>query len=69
MVGLLLGLAMSPTTTAFVGAIGTLLAVLLGLNDRHFSNSKSLRIGSSAREYFQELSAIDGVDSIVLERL
>jgi hypothetical protein len=46
MVGALLGLALSPTINAFVMAIGAVLAALLGLNDRHFSASKGLRIGT-----------------------
>jgi len=46
MVGAMLGLAMSPTVATFVGAIGAVLAALLGLNDRHFSFNKGLRIGA-----------------------
>ena len=46
MVGGLLGLALSPTINAFIAAIGVVLAALLGLNDRHFSASKGLRIGA-----------------------
>jgi hypothetical protein len=46
MVGVLLGLSLSPVVGAFVAAIGTALAVLLGLNDQHFSVAKGLRIGS-----------------------
>lgn len=45
MVGVLLGLAMSPTVAGFVAAIGAALAALLGLNDRHFSLAKGVRIG------------------------
>lgn len=51
MVGLMLGLAApagdgKSTVAIFVGAVGAALAVLLGLNDRHFSVAKALRIGS-----------------------
>jgi hypothetical protein len=46
MVGAMLGLAMSPTVATFVGAIGAALAALLGLNDRHFSVNKGVRIGA-----------------------
>jgi len=46
MVGAMLGLAMSPTVATFTGAIGAVLAALLGLNDQHFSASKGLRIGA-----------------------
>ncbi|MFN8582264.1 MAG: CHAT domain-containing protein [Gemmatimonadaceae bacterium] len=46
MVGLLLGLSLSPIVGVFIGAVGTGLAALLGLNDAHFSTAKGLRIGS-----------------------
>lgn len=51
MVGLMLGLANpagdgKSTVAIFVGAVGAALAVLLGLNDRHFSVAKAMRIGS-----------------------
>ncbi|MGI9272217.1 MAG: hypothetical protein ACR2QT_10610 [Woeseiaceae bacterium] len=46
MVGVMLGLAMSPTVAAFIGAVGAALAALLGLNDRHFSLNKGIRIGT-----------------------
>lgn len=52
MVGLLLGLAAPQSGDAksvvaiFIGAVGVGLAALLGLNDRHFSVAKGLRIGS-----------------------
>jgi uncharacterized protein YoaH (UPF0181 family) len=59
MVGALLGLAMSPTVAAFVGAIGTALAALLGLNDKHFSASKGLRIGAFG--LFALLGAATGI--------
>ncbi len=49
MVGLLLGLA-APSAKSIVGifisAVGVALAALLGLNDKHFSTAKGLRIGS-----------------------
>ncbi len=52
MVGALLGLANpplgegQPTVAIFIGAVGAVLAALLGLNDRHFTTAKALRIGS-----------------------
>ncbi|MBT8115981.1 MAG: CHAT domain-containing protein [Arenicella sp.] len=53
MIGLLLGLAAPQageesrsTVSIFIGALGVGLAALLGLNDRHFSMAKGLRIGS-----------------------
>lgn len=52
MVGLLMGLAAPQGADAksvvsiFIGAVGVGLAALLGLNDRHFSAAKGLRIGS-----------------------
>lgn len=49
MVGLLMGLAAPSTKSVvgiFIGAVGVALAALLGLNDRHFSVAKGLRIGS-----------------------
>ena len=52
MVGLLMGMAAPPGAQAktvvgiFIGAVGVGLAALLGLNDRHFSTAKGLRIGS-----------------------
>ncbi|MBI3790463.1 MAG: CHAT domain-containing protein [Gemmatimonadetes bacterium] len=46
MVGALLGLSISPVVGIFIGALGTALAALLGLNDPHFSTAKGLRIGS-----------------------
>lgn len=52
MVGTLLGLANpplgdgKPIVAIFIGAVGAVLAALLGLNDRHFSTAKALRIGS-----------------------
>ena len=52
MVGLLMGLAAPQAAGAksivsiFIGAVGVALAAMLGLNDRHFSVAKGLRIGS-----------------------
>lgn len=46
LIGLLMGLALSPTVGVIIGALAASLAVLLGLNDRHFSNAKAVRIGS-----------------------
>ena len=52
MVGLLMGLAAPQDEGAksivaiFIGAVGVGLAALLGLNDKHFSAAKGLRIGS-----------------------
>jgi hypothetical protein len=52
MVGLLLGLANpplgegAPIVAIFIGAVGAALAALLGVNDRHFSTAKALRIGA-----------------------
>ena len=41
-----MGLALSPVVGVIVGALSTILAALLGLNDTHFSNAKAVRIGS-----------------------
>ncbi len=46
MVGAVLGLSHSPVVAQFVGAVGAALAALLGLNDRHFSRAKGVRIGT-----------------------
>jgi len=49
-IGLLIGVLMGTTVTAtvgvIIGALASGLAVLLGLNDQHFSNAKAIRIGS-----------------------
>lgn len=45
MVGVLLALSVSPVVGIFISALATGLAVLLGLNDQHFSNARALRIG------------------------
>jgi len=46
MVGMLLGLSISPIVASFVGAVGAGLAVLLGLNENHLTRAKSIRIGT-----------------------
>ncbi len=65
MVGLLMGLAAPQGADAksvvsiFIGAVGVGLAALLGLNDRHFSTAKGLRIGSFGLAV--ALSALSGI--------
>lgn len=65
MVGLLMGLAAPQTDGAksvvaiFIGAVGVGLAALLGLNDRHFSAAKGLRIGSFGLAV--AISALSGI--------
>ncbi len=46
LLGLLLGLAVSPVVSAVIGTLSSILLVLLGLNDKHLSTLKSLRIGA-----------------------
>ena len=46
LIGVLMGLAVSPTVGIIIGALASSLAILLGLNDKHFSNAKAVRIGS-----------------------
>ena len=46
LIGVLMGLAVSPTVGVIIGSISSILAVLLGLNDKHFSDVKAVRIGS-----------------------
>lgn len=46
MVGILLGLANSPMVGVLAGAVGAMLAAVLGLNDTHFTTAKGLRIGA-----------------------
>ena len=46
LIGILMGLAVSPTVGVIIGALSSALAVLLGLNDKHFSPAKAIRIGS-----------------------
>ncbi len=65
MVGLLLGMAadagpnVKTTVSIFIGAVGVGLAALLGLNDKHFSTAKGLRIGSFGLAV--AVSALSGV--------
>ncbi len=65
MVGLLMGLAAPASAGAktvvgiFIGAVGVGLAALLGLNDRHFSTAKGLRIGSFGLAV--AISALSGI--------
>jgi hypothetical protein len=46
LIGILMGLSVSPTVGVIIGALATSLAILLGLNDKHFSDAKAIRIGS-----------------------
>ncbi len=46
LIGVLMGLAVSPTVGIIIGALASSLAILLGLNDKHFSDAKAVRIGS-----------------------
>lgn len=46
LVGVLMGLAVSPTVGIIIGALASSLALMLGLNDQHFSHAKAFRIGS-----------------------
>jgi hypothetical protein len=46
LIGVLMGLAVSPTVGVIIGALSSALAVLLGLNDKHFGVAKAIRIGS-----------------------
>lgn len=46
LIGVLMGLAVSPTVGIIIGALASSLALILGLNDKHFSNAKAIRIGS-----------------------
>lgn len=46
LLGLLLGLAVSPVVSGVIGTLSSILVILLGLNDKHLSTLKSLRIGS-----------------------
>ncbi|MEH6637206.1 MAG: CHAT domain-containing protein [Halioglobus sp.] len=65
MVGLLMGLAApqgadaKSVVSVFIGAVGVGLAALLGLNDRHFSTAKGLRIGSFGLAV--AISALSGI--------
>ncbi len=44
--GVLMGTSVTPTVGTMIGALTTLLAAILGLNDQHFNNAKSVRVGS-----------------------
>lgn len=44
--GLLLGLSVSPVVSGVIGTISSLLAILIGLNEKFLNPIKSLRIGS-----------------------
>ena len=46
LVGVLMGLAVSPTVGIIIGALASSLALMLGLNDQHFSHAKAFRIGA-----------------------
>lgn len=46
LLGTLLGLAVSPVVTAFIGTLSSLLVLLLGLNEKLFTVVKSVRIGA-----------------------
>ena len=46
LLGMLLGLAVSPVVSGVIGTLSSILVVLLGLNDKHITTLKSLRIGS-----------------------
>lgn len=46
LLGVLLGLAVSPVVSGVIGTLSSILVVLLGLNDKHITTLKSLRIGS-----------------------
>jgi len=46
LIGVLMGTTVTPTVGVIIGALASALAVLLGLNDKHFSNAKAIRIGS-----------------------
>ncbi|WP_155730449.1 hypothetical protein [Pseudoalteromonas luteoviolacea] len=44
--GVVMGTTVTPTVTLLLGALTTILAAILGLNDRHFNDAKAVRIGS-----------------------
>ena len=46
LVGILMGMSVSPTVGVVIGALASSLALILGLNDKHVSIAKSLRIGA-----------------------
>jgi hypothetical protein len=43
--GVIMGTSVTPTVATVLGALTTLLAGILGLNDQHFNNAKAVRIG------------------------
>ena len=44
--GVIMGTSITPTVTTLFGALATLLAAILGLNDKHFTDAKAIRVGS-----------------------
>ncbi|MCG7550378.1 hypothetical protein [Pseudoalteromonas sp. Of7M-16] len=44
--GVVMGTSVTPTVTILLGALTTILAAILGLNDRHFNDAKAARIGA-----------------------
>ncbi len=45
LIGVLMGISVTPTVAVIIGALASGLAILLGLNDQHFNNAKAVRIG------------------------
>jgi hypothetical protein len=45
LIGVLMGMSVTPTVAVIIGALASGLAILLGLNDEHFNNAKAVRIG------------------------
>ncbi|VAW87964.1 hypothetical protein MNBD_GAMMA17-1208 [hydrothermal vent metagenome] len=44
--GIIMGTSTTPTVGLVLGALTAVLAAILGLNDKHFTNAKAVRIGS-----------------------
>ncbi len=44
--GVIMGTSVTPTVSIMFGTLTTLLAAILGLDDKYFSNTKAVRIGS-----------------------
>lgn len=44
--GIIMGTSTTPTVATVLGALTTLLAAILGLNDHYFNNVKAVRVGS-----------------------
>lgn len=44
--GMIIGTSITPTVATILGALTTLLAAILGLNDRHFNDAKAVRVGA-----------------------